>query len=120
MARTKNRIADLDAKIEADAGDVDQLEQLRLATSRLRELAAAIRPELANADWQRRREIIRTLVRRIDIDTEVIRIFSVQPRTPEARVLTLLRSHCRGPKRFGHSADAFWFGRLGLKIVVLD
>ncbi len=42
MVRTKNRIADLDAKIKADAGDVDQVEHLRLAASRLCELAAAI------------------------------------------------------------------------------
>jgi site-specific DNA recombinase len=47
MARTKTRITDLDAKIKASAGDVDQLEHLRLATARLRELAAAVGPELA-------------------------------------------------------------------------
>jgi site-specific DNA recombinase len=74
IARTKTRITDLDAKIKAGAGDVDQLEHFRLATSRLHELAGAIGPELASADWQRRREIMRTLVQRIDIDTEVIKI----------------------------------------------
>jgi len=74
MARTKTRIADLDGKLEADADDVDQREHLRLATTRLRELATAVGPELATANWQRRREIIRTLVQRIDIDTEVIKI----------------------------------------------
>ena len=74
IARTKTRMTDLDAKIKARAGDVDQLEHLRLATSRLRELAGAIGPELASADWQRRREITRTLVQRIDIDKEVIKI----------------------------------------------
>ncbi len=50
MARIKSRITDLDAKITADAGDVDELEYLRLATNRLRELAATIGPELASAD----------------------------------------------------------------------
>jgi len=74
MDRTKRRIADLDVKIVEDAGNVDQREHLRLATARLRELATAIGPELARANWQRRREIIRTLVQRIDIDTEVIKI----------------------------------------------
>jgi len=74
MARTKIRIADLDGKLEADAGDVDQREHFRLATTRLRELATAVGSELASANWQRRREIIRTLVQRIDIDTEVIKI----------------------------------------------
>jgi site-specific DNA recombinase len=72
--RTKRRIADLDAKIREDVRDVDRWENLRLAANRLRELAAAIGPEFATASWHRRREIIRTLVQGIDIDTEAIRI----------------------------------------------
>lgn len=74
LDRTKRRIADLDAKIREDAGDVDGRENLRLATNRLRELAVAIGTGLASAGWHRKREIIRTLVQRIDVDTEVIRI----------------------------------------------
>jgi len=60
MARTKSRIADLDSRSKSCAGDVDQREQLRLATKRLRELAT-VGPELGSADWQRKREIIRTV-----------------------------------------------------------
>src|SRR5215469_80413 len=52
MARTKSRIADLDSRIRTYAADVDQREHLRVAMERLRELAAAIGPELGNADWQ--------------------------------------------------------------------
>jgi site-specific DNA recombinase len=83
MARTKSRIAELDAKIKDDAGDTDHLEYLRLAAKRLRELAAAVGPHLATADWHRRRDIIRTVVQRIEVGREVIKIvFRV---TPEAR-----------------------------------
>jgi len=57
-----------------DAGDVDRLEHLRLAAKRLRELAAAVGPYLATADWHRRRDIIRTLVQRIEIGLEVIKV----------------------------------------------
>ena len=100
MGRTKSRIADLDAKIKADAGDVNQLENLRLATERLRQLAAAVGPHLANADWHRRREIIRTLVQRIEIGPEVIKIvFRVTPDTRglglESIVATLPRRRKR-------------------------
>src|SRR6266851_1925242 len=96
MARTKSRIADLDAKIKDDAGDADQLERLRLATSRLRELAAAIGPHLENTDWHRRRDGIRTLVQRIEIASEVINIvFRVMQEArgsgPESIVVTLPR-----------------------------
>ena len=67
---------------------------------RFRELAAAIGSELAGANWQRRREIIRTLVQRIDTATDVIKItFRVAQNTRESdRILTPSRSHCRGPK----------------------
>jgi site-specific DNA recombinase len=96
MTRTKSRITELDRKINDDAGDVDQLEHLRLMTKRLRDLAAAVGPHLANADWHRRRDIIRTLVQRIEIGGEVIKIvFRVTPEArgsgPEAIVLTLSR-----------------------------
>ena len=74
MARTKSRIAELDTKIKDDAGDVDQLEHLRLAAKRLRELAAAVGPHRATADWHRRRDMIRTLVQRIEIGLEAIKI----------------------------------------------
>ena len=96
MTRTKSRIADLDTKIMDDAGDVDHLEHLRLAASRLRELAAAVGPHLANSDWHRRRDLIRTLVQRIEIGLEVIKIvFRVMQDAPgpgqESIVVTLPR-----------------------------
>lgn len=74
MDRTKSRISDLDAKIKADTGEVGHLESLRLAMKRLHELSAAVGHDLANADWHRKREIIRTLVQRIEIDTDVIKV----------------------------------------------
>jgi site-specific DNA recombinase len=64
MARTKDRIADLDARINVEAGDANHLETLRLATKRFSELSLALGPGLASADWHRRREIIRTLIQR--------------------------------------------------------
>ena len=96
MTRTKSRIAELDTKINDDAGDVDQLEHLRLATKRLREPAAAVGSHLATADWHRRRDIIRTLVQRIEIGREVLKIvFRVTPDArgsgPESIVVTLRR-----------------------------
>jgi hypothetical protein len=67
-------MAELDLKIKDHEGDVDQLEHLRLAAKRLRDLAAAVGPHLIDADWHRRRDIIRTVVPRIEIGREVIKI----------------------------------------------
>jgi site-specific DNA recombinase len=76
MDKTKNRITDVDARIKEDTGDVGHEESLRLAAKRLHELSLAVGPDLANADWNRRREIIRALVQRIEIGTEPLRSFS--------------------------------------------
>ena len=74
MTRTKSHIAELDAQIQVYSGDIDQLEHGRLAVERLRELAATIGPVLADADWHRRREIIRTLVQKVEIGHENVKI----------------------------------------------
>ena len=97
MARTKSRIAEVDTKIKDDAGDVDQLEHLRLAAKRLRDLAAAVGPHLANADWHRRRDIIRTLVQRIEIGQEILKIvFRVTSDTRGSGPESIVVTHCRG------------------------
>jgi site-specific DNA recombinase len=106
MARTKSRVADLDSRIKTYAGDVDQREYLRLATNRLRELAATVGPELGSADWQRRREIIRTVVQRIDIDADVIKmLFRVNQSTRGSDSDAIAITFPRPSKRFRYSAD---------------
>lgn len=62
------------SKSKADTGEFGHLESVRLAMKRLHELSAAIGHDLASADWQRKREIIRILVQRIEIDTDVIKL----------------------------------------------
>ena len=105
MARTKSRIADLDARTKVYASDVDQREHLRLATNRLRELAARVGPELGSANWQRRREIIRTVVQRIDIDTDLIKIvFRVNHNTRGSDSDAIAITLPRPSKRFRYSA----------------
>jgi hypothetical protein len=56
MAPTRSRIAELDAQIQAYLGDIDQMGHMRLAVARLRELWATVGPDLAEADWHRKRE----------------------------------------------------------------
>ena len=74
MARTKDRIAEPDSQIQAHSSDVDQLEHVRLAAERLHELSTTIGPDLADANWHRRRELIRTLVQKVEIGHENIKI----------------------------------------------
>jgi site-specific DNA recombinase len=104
MARTKSRIADLDTRIDAYAGDLNRRDHLRLAANRIRDLAATVGPELERADWQRKREIIRTVVQRIDIDTDVMKIiFRVNPNTRTSDSDGIAISVPRPSKRFRYS-----------------
>lgn len=66
MTRTKSSIAELDKQIRAYFGDVDQMEHVRLAAKRLRELSTTIGSDLVDADWNRKREVIRTLVQKVE------------------------------------------------------
>ena len=96
MARTRSRIAELDTQIQAYSGDIDLMEHLRLGVARLRELSATVGPGLADSDWHRKREVIRTVVQRIEIGHENIRIvFRLSPDAgrsgPESIAVTLPR-----------------------------
>jgi site-specific DNA recombinase len=58
-------------------------EELRLVLSRFEVFAARVRDGLAQADWTTRRELIRLLVRRVEIDQEQVRVvFRVSPPNP--------------------------------------
>ena len=104
MARTKSRIADLDTRINTYARDLNRRDHLRLATNRFRELAATVGPELGSADWQRKREIIRSVVQRIEIDTEIIKIvFRVDQNTRASDSDTIAITVPRPSKRFRYS-----------------
>jgi hypothetical protein len=55
-------------------------EELRLIFSRLETFAAKVQDGLQLADFQRRRDIIRALVKRVEVDAELIRVvFRVSP-----------------------------------------
>jgi site-specific DNA recombinase len=97
MTRTRSRIAELEAKISSDSGDSDHQERLRFLASRLRELAATVGPDLEDAHWARRREIIRSLVQRIELGPEkVTTVFRLsrdgRGAGPESIVVTLSRA----------------------------
>jgi len=102
MARTKSRLAELDAQIQVYSGDIDQLENVRLAAERLRELSATIGPDLLDADWHRRRELIRTLVQKVEIRKDNVRIvFRVLPDAGRSRPESIAVTLSRKPQSSG-------------------
>jgi len=74
VARARKRLADLQAK--RDEVDLQAREKaaLREALACLDNFAATIRDGLESADWNTRRDILRTLIDRIQIEPEQVRI----------------------------------------------
>src|SRR4051812_33793627 len=80
VAALKARVAQLRDQQRAAAEAVDAERELTLVTGRVEDFAARVRDSLDRLDWHGTREIIRTLVRRVEIDGEHIEVvFRVPP-----------------------------------------
>ena len=76
----KERLAKLEAEAKAAAQQASQEQELRLVMGRLEDFANQVYDRLQEPDWMTRREIIRALVKRIEIGPETIRvIYKVAP-----------------------------------------
>jgi site-specific DNA recombinase len=86
VARTKARIAELDAKIASQVAQDEQRAHVRAVMSRLTELSDHLRSQLKDADWGTKREIIRAVVQRIEIGPKKISVVLRLPTQTGARV----------------------------------
>ena len=79
----RTRVHQLEAQIQRlrEAAAVEL--EARLLVGRLEQFAAQVRTSLHDADWQTRRELIRTLVKRVEIDAQHVRVvFRLAPMEP--------------------------------------
>jgi site-specific DNA recombinase len=67
LSRTKSRIEEIEARIHANAEGADRRQELRFLMNHFQKLAVHVGPDIDGADWNRRREIVRSLVERIEI-----------------------------------------------------
>lgn len=72
LGRGKSRIAELEARIHANADRGDRRQELRSLIQHYRKLAGHLGPGLEDANWERRRELIRNVVERIEIGREIV------------------------------------------------
>ena len=80
VTRIRTRLQHLEAQIEHLKAEGEVEEELRLILGRLETFAAQVHDGLQQADFQTRREIIRSLVKRVDVDQQHIRVvFRVSP-----------------------------------------
>ena len=74
LSRTKARIAELEARIRSNTEGTDRGRELRFLVDHFRKLAEHRPGGLEDADWNRRREVIRGLVERIQIGYKSVAI----------------------------------------------
>jgi site-specific DNA recombinase len=93
IAEMRRRIARLDAEVAELRHLEEQTRSLQLVIGKLSVFAEMVHDRLETADWPLRRDIVRTLVKRIEVTDDVVRIvFRVEPGSSEP--LTTL-PHCQ-------------------------
>jgi site-specific DNA recombinase len=76
----RERLARLEAEAKQQADLEAQERELRLVIGHLQDFAGRVQAGLEEASWSTRREIIRTLVKRVEIDEKEVRvIYRVNP-----------------------------------------
>jgi site-specific DNA recombinase len=76
----KQRLQTLEDEMRAQADQAESEQELRLAIGHIQEFAERIQGGLQEADWQTRREIVRALVKQIEVEKEQVRlIYRVSP-----------------------------------------
>jgi site-specific DNA recombinase len=102
IAGLKARLARLQTQRQTAAETAEAERELRLVIGHLEEFAGKVRHSLDVLDWYGRRDIIRTLVRRIEIDGDRIEIVFRIPPPPEHGDPTKPASADRDPGSWQH------------------
>jgi site-specific DNA recombinase len=91
LGRLRQSIAHVEAQCQELAEEATQQAEVRLILGRLEDFASQVHNGLAEADWLSTREMIRTLIKRVEVAHDHIRVvFRVEPRpgdpSPEKKV----------------------------------
>jgi site-specific DNA recombinase len=104
ITRLKERIATVERELDAARVLAVQQEDLRLVIGRLDDFAQTVRDNLDQVDWTTKQLIIRTLVKRVEVDLEEVRvIFRVGPEPPDRGSQAAVSQDCsRRPDAENH------------------
>ncbi len=97
IVAARERLSKLEEEHKRRADEEHTEAELRLVIGQLEEFARQVSDGLQGSDWLTRREIIRALVKRVEIDDQEIRIvYRVSPSPFENRPQQGLSQHCWG------------------------
>ena len=97
MRKAKDRLAQLQQQAKTRADEQAQQRDLRLIVGRIEEFAKQVRDGLQEADWAARREIMRALIKQVEVGLEEVRIvYKVTPPPFAEAPNRGLLQHCWG------------------------
>jgi site-specific DNA recombinase len=82
LGRAKGRLEKVEAEATALATAASEEQQVEAVLGQLQEFTRRVGEGLEEASWQSRREIIRALVKRVEIDTAEVRVIYKVPPHP--------------------------------------
>ena len=93
----RERLARLEDDRRQQIGEATREAELRLVIGQLEEFARRVSEELQEPSWETRREVVRALVKKIEIDEQEVRIvYRVSPSPFEGRPQQGRLQHCWG------------------------
>jgi len=106
IRRAREHLRKLEAQAKIEAQRDEEVSQLRLVIGRLQEFADKMKRGLEQTDWPSRREIVRALIKRVEITPESVRVvYRVSPSPGVLAASPSQLSHCRARERFAPGYD---------------
>jgi site-specific DNA recombinase len=97
ITQMRTRITTVETQITQATAEMTRQQELRLIISRLEDFATQVKAGLEQMDWHNRREIIRTLVKRVEIDQDQVNVvFRVEPHSLVPDLGKDCLQHCTG------------------------
>ena len=97
ISAARARLAKLEEEHRQRIGEAAQEAELRLVIGQLEEFASRVSQGLQEPDWTTRREIVRALVKRVEVDEQEVRIvYRVSPSPFEGSPQQGHSQHCWG------------------------
>jgi site-specific DNA recombinase len=95
--RLRQRLMNLETQAQQISDETARQVELRLIISRLEDFATKVQDGIAEADWLTKRELIRTLVKRVEIGKEEVNVvFRVTPIPFDSSPARGSLQHCSG------------------------
>jgi len=97
LKRLRERITQLEEQAQQLANEATLQTELELMIGRLQDFATKVKDGLEQADWTTQRELIRALVKRVEVDHQQVNVvFRVDQRPFESSPARGILQHCRG------------------------